>query len=106
MGGEEMMQKERKNWMPSLKEKIADAFELPKDIMLDLSKIILYGNRVAVVENFASLTDYDGEHLILKTDKGTIVIHGRGIVIKALGEKEMHLKGEFLSIELKSKNAE
>jgi sporulation protein YqfC len=95
-----MMGKDRKKFIPKLKEKVADVFELPKDVILDLSKVIIYGNRVAIIENFVSLTDYDSENLVVKTDKGTIRIRGRNLVIKELSEREMNIKGEFLDIEL------
>ncbi len=94
------MGKDRKKFIPKLKEKVADVFELPKDVILDLSKVIIYGNRVAIIENFVSLTDYDSENLVVKTDKGTIRIRGRNLVIKELSEREMNIKGEFLDIEL------
>jgi sporulation protein YqfC len=94
------MGKDRKKIIPKLKEKVADVFELPKDVILDLSKVIIYGNRVAIIENFLSLTDYDSENLVVKTNKGTIRIRGRNLVIKELGDREMNIKGEFLAIEL------
>jgi sporulation protein YqfC len=81
-------------------ERIADALELPKDILLNLSKVIVYGNRVVLVENFTSLCDYNSEYLILKLDKGQIKINGKNLVIKELSQKEINIYGEFFSIEL------
>lgn len=98
-----MDKQNRKKIMPKLKEKMASAFELPKDVILDLSKLIIYGDNVAIIENFTALNHYDSEYLVVKTKKGIIKIKGRNLSIKELGEKEMNIKGEFLSIELDSK---
>jgi sporulation protein YqfC len=84
----------------NIKEKLADILDLPKDIIFNLCKIIIYGNRVAIVENFVSLIDYDESNVVLKLKKGQIKILGNNITIKELSHCEINIFGEFHRIEL------
>lgn len=83
----------------SIKEKVAQVLDLPKEIVLNLSKVIIYGNRVLRVENFCSLTDYSEERILLKTEKGIVQISGKNLRIQELNGNEINILGEFTSIQ-------
>lgn len=86
--------------LPKSVEKVVDVLELPKDILLNLSKVVIYGNKVLLVENFTSLSDYNSENLVLKLSRGEIKINGKNLIIKELSQNEINIFGEFNSIEL------
>ena len=82
-----------------LKEKISDTFELPKDIVLDVSKIIIIGTGQITVENHKGIIEYSEELIRLNTGSGIIKLCGRKLVIKTIFQEEITITGEITNIE-------
>lgn len=85
----------------SFKEIIADFFELPREIILDLPRITQVGNVQLYIENHRGVIAYDENEIRLSVNDGEIIICGEQLQIKNLLEEELLVKGiiESLSYE-------
>ncbi|HAP32444.1 MAG TPA: hypothetical protein DCQ14_05255 [Firmicutes bacterium] len=57
---------EGKKWQ----ESIAELFELPKELLLNLPRITLIGDIQMLLENYGGIIQYNGELLRLKVREG------------------------------------
>ena len=80
-------------------ENLADFFELPKELLLNLPRVTLVGNIQLYLENYGGIIEYNAELLRLKIKGGEIVIKGKGLVIKHFAGEEIFLEGEIYSLE-------
>ncbi len=77
----------------SFKEVVADFFELPHEVVLDLPRITLVGNVQLYIENHRGVIAYDENEVRLAVKSGEIVVSGEGLHIKNLLEEELLIKG-------------
>ena len=82
-----------------LKEKLSDTFELPKDIVLDVSKIIIIGTGQITVENHKGLIEYNEELIRINTGSGIMKLCGKNLTIKNIIQEEITITGEITKIE-------
>lgn len=77
----------------SFKEVIADFFELPHEVILDLPRITLIGNVQLYIENHRGVIAYDENQVRLAVKNGEILVSGEKLHIKNLLEEELLIKG-------------
>ncbi|MCK9216336.1 MAG: sporulation protein YqfC [Firmicutes bacterium] len=80
-------------------EKLAEVLELPKDIILDISKIIVIGTDSFTIENHKGIVTYCDNKISINTGIGVITIIGKDLIIKSILEEEIIIKGQLSSIE-------
>ncbi len=83
----------------SRSERLAEALDLPKDIVLNLPKIIFTGNRELFVENYRGIVEYGDTLIRLNAGNYTVKIGGRGLGIKNIATEEITLCGDIKSLE-------
>jgi sporulation protein YqfC len=82
-----------------LREKISNTFELPKDIVLDVSKIIIIGSGQITVENHKGIVEYSEELIRINTGSSIMKLWGRNLTIKTIIQEEITITGEITGIE-------
>lgn len=82
-----------------IREKISNTFELPKDIVLDVSKIIIIGTGQVTIENHKGIVEYSEELIRINTGSGIIKLCGRNLAIKTILQEEITITGEITNIE-------
>ena len=82
-----------------VKEIISDALELPKDITLDLPKVIILGNDSVSIENHKGIISYKDDHIRINTSCGILTITGNRLVIKSIIQEEIIIIGKIVNIE-------
>jgi sporulation protein YqfC len=82
-----------------IREKISDTFELPKDIVLDVSKVIIIGTGQVTVENHKGVVEYSEELIRINTGSGIMKLCGRNLTIKTILQEEITITGEITNIE-------
>lgn len=80
-------------------EKIIDALNLPKDVILELPKLIFTGNRELYVENYRGIIEYSDSVIRLNTNEYILKITGSRLGIKSIAEEEITLNGDIKSLE-------
>ncbi|HOB29234.1 MAG: sporulation protein YqfC [Dethiobacteria bacterium] len=86
-----MLQRRKKGG--SFKEIVADFFELPYEVLLDLPRVTLVGNVQLYIENHRGVISYDENQVCLSVNNGEIIIRGEQLQIKNLREEELLLNG-------------
>ncbi|HOR87000.1 MAG TPA: sporulation protein YqfC [Bacillota bacterium] len=82
-----------------LKEKLCSTFELPKDIVLDVSKVVIIGAGQITVENHKGLIEYSEELIRINTGSGIMKLCGRNLTIKNIIQEEIAITGVITNIE-------
>ncbi|MGO1372013.1 MAG: sporulation protein YqfC [Senegalia sp. (in: firmicutes)] len=82
-----------------LKTNIAEALELPKEIILDLPKITLVGNIQLYIENHKGIIEYTKDSIRINSKSGVIRIIGKNMLIKNIVSEEVIIKGEIINVE-------
>ena len=82
----------------SVKERLTDALNLPKDLTLGAVILTITGKHEAYVENYMSLIEYTDEMIRIQTRTCKLEIHGTGLDIAYETKDEMKLTGVLLEV--------
>lgn len=90
---------------------IADVMALPKDVVLDLPKISVCGDREVFIENHKGLLEYTQSCIRVRMNDGIINIFGSELKIIVMETDRMVIDGVFERVEYekigrKSKNVQ
>lgn len=80
-------------------ERLVEMLDLPKDIVLNLPKLIFTGNRELFVENYRGIVEYSDTVIRISTGESIIKVGGRGLGIKNIASEEITLCGEIKTLE-------
>lgn len=89
----------RKRNRKPLREKMADAMELPKETALSLPKIIVLAGKEATVENHKGVIELSQEKIRLYTAGGILCIEGKGLDVGEITDEDITVLGEINKIE-------
>ena len=81
----------------SLKKRISNAFDIPKDVTRNLPVRSLRGRDEAVVENYLGIIEYDPEKIRISTSAGTLCLTGEKMLIKSLDSDSLIITGKIRS---------
>ncbi|HHT06504.1 MAG TPA: sporulation protein YqfC [Hydrogenispora sp.] len=79
--------------------KIAEYFELPSDVVLDLPRLILTGDQQLVVENHRGLKLYSRTEVCLQTTVGLLTVSGEALNIKLITTDQVEIDGRIAKVE-------
>jgi len=88
------------NRMENLKYSISEALELPKDIVMDLPKIIMVGNIQLNISNHKGIIEYSQDTLRVNSNIGIIKITGSNLKLKTILSEEIVVDGTIDGIEI------
>ena len=74
-------------------QSIAGLFEIPQDIILDLPRITLLGNRQVLIENHKGIIEYNDALVRIKLSKGELIISGSEFTLGNLQEEQILVEG-------------
>lgn len=89
-------EKERK---VKLREKLSEALDLPKEVVLNIPKITMVGNGSLVIENYKGVMEYEDNRIRINTGSGVIKITGSGLSIKVITSESVLVDGAVSSLE-------
>lgn len=82
-----------------LKEKFAEMLELPKEIVMNVPKMIMVGNSDLVIENYKGVIEYEPERIRLNTVTGVVKITGRMLTIREITSEDVMVSGDISTLE-------
>lgn len=85
--------------MKNIKELFAEKMSLPKDVVLDLPRVSICGDKEIFIENHKGIMEYTSSCVRIKTNDGIAHIYGEGLRIIILESDRMVINGEFLRVE-------
>jgi sporulation protein YqfC len=80
------------------KEKILTKLDFPRDISLDLPKIIVIGNREIIIENHKGIIFFETNMVKINSRIGPIMIKGDKFEILFIAETSITISGNFQGI--------
>lgn len=83
-----------------VQQRIAEIFDLPRDVIADLPRLTLIGRTQIFVENHKGIILYDKEIIRIAFTGGEIVIKGQGFQIRTVYTHEIYIEGLIENIGL------
>jgi len=88
------MQRRRKGNLQAL----AGLLEIPQDIVLDLPRITMLGNKQVLVENHKGIIEYTSSLLRIRLNQGELVIGGENLSLGSLQSEQLFVEGVIAEI--------
>jgi len=79
--------------------KIADALELPKEVIMNLPLITLIGKEDMTIENYKGVLEYSEERIRIKTSAGIVRVEGKKLLLKQITSDNIGIVGNIVKIE-------
>lgn len=80
------------------KEVITEKLNIPREISLDVPKIIVIGNREITIENHKGIITFDVNEIKINSRVGAIKIQGSKFEILYIGGDTISISGNFKAI--------
>lgn len=80
---------------PTIREKIADAVDISKNIMLGMPLVTMVGDRELTIENYAGIIEYGDEIIRIKCKAVNVSITGKNMELKTMTEEFLYITGRF-----------
>lgn len=80
------------------KQNIADKLDLPRDIILNMPKILVTGDKEIVIENHKGIVLFEKERIKINSGVGLISICGEDFEVLFMGGSTITIGGKFKSI--------
>ncbi len=88
------MQRRRKGNLQTL----AGLLEIPADIVLDLPRITMLGNKQLLVENHKGIIEYTGDLVRIKLSQGELNVAGTELIIGNFQAEQLLVEGTVTQI--------
>nr|QGT51278.1 hypothetical protein Firmicute1046_3540 [uncultured Firmicutes bacterium] len=84
---------------PSLREKMANALDMSKEVLLDTVRVVAIGNRELTLENYRNIMEYTTNCIRVSTNPHIIKIIGKNLEIKTITQEMLYITGYIKSFE-------
>lgn len=74
-------------------QKIARALELPQDIIMDLPRITMFGNKQILIENHKGIIEYSPSQVRITLNRGELRITGENLILGNLQIEQILIEG-------------
>lgn len=84
-----------------LRKWTADILDMPQDVMYDLPRLTMIGDRQLYIENHRGVIHFSSEKLTLALSKGELEVTGSELVIRTIWTEEVFIEGIIKNIEMR-----
>jgi len=77
---------------------LAGLLDIPQDIILDLPRVTLLGNKKLILENHKGIIEYSPSLIRVKLNQGELGVGGSDLVLGNLQNEQMLIKGTISEI--------
>ena len=84
--------------LKSIREIIADKWGVGKEIIMDLPKLTIAGNKEIYIESYKGVARYEPEEIWISSAIGTLIIKGAELKIEYIGLESLLISGTFSEI--------
>jgi sporulation protein YqfC len=74
-------------------QSLAGFLEIPQDLVLDLPRITMLGNKQLLVENHKGIIEYTPSLVRIKLSQGELFIHGEDLMLGNLQADQILIEG-------------
>lgn len=79
-------------------QRIAQILELPDDLIMDLPRITMLGNKQLLIENHRGIVEYTPEFIKINLSYGALNIVGEGMFLGNLQVEQILIEGKIREI--------
>ncbi|RUT36428.1 sporulation protein YqfC [Paenibacillus zeisoli] len=76
-----------------------DILDLPQDLVFDLPRLTMVGNKQLLIENHRGVLHFSPDQLRLALPEGSLTVAGSRLVIKAIMPEEILIEGDIAAIQ-------
>lgn len=74
-------------------QRLAGILEIPQDIILDLPRITMLGNKQLLIENHKGIIEYTPSLLRIKLSQGELIVAGQDLMLGNLQLEQIFVEG-------------
>ena len=89
------MHRKQKSFFNSLAQRL----DIPQDIILDLPRLTMLGNKQLLVENHKGIIEYTASFVRIKLSQGVILVHGDNLLLGNLQAEQILVEGSIREIQ-------
>ena len=82
-----------------IREKISKRLEIPMEVMIDLPKLTMTGDRELYLENYKRILEYTPKQIRLDLGGRQILISGADLIIDAIESRDLTVSGTIYRVE-------
>lgn len=82
-----------------ISERVADAWGVPKDIIMNIPRISVSGDKEIYIENHKGIAEYGENTIRVMAGKGAVKIYGKHLVITSIRPEDILIEGQLERIE-------
>ena len=90
-----------KNNVSNAKDRFAEFFELPEEVIKKTTKTTIIGNDSVLIEGYDRVVDYLENYIKVKGNGLEIIVDGMNLDIKEVTDKDLVIKGNIYSVNYK-----
>ena len=87
--------RDNQNNQPSLNEKLADAIDISKNVMLGVPLVTMVGDRELTIENYVGIIEYGEDIIRIKCKAVNVSITGKNLELKTMTDEFLYITGRF-----------
>jgi sporulation protein YqfC len=84
-----------------IKDKLAGALSLPKEVVLNLPVVVWTGRNEANIENYKGILEYSETRVRINTRAGLLAVEGSRLQLKQITDENIILTGDIDSLTYK-----
>jgi sporulation protein YqfC len=85
---------------PSMKERLTEMLELPKEIVLNVPKFTMVGKSDLIIENYKGVIEIENSRIRINTGVGVVRIMGSRLLLKEITSEDVLISGNINSLEI------
>ena len=89
--------------MKKARNKINRLLEIPKEVYLDVPKLIIVGFEEMVIENYKSILEYEDFFIRINTNIGILNVNGFNLKLENMTNDDIKILGKIESIDIERK---
>ncbi|QJW46394.1 sporulation protein YqfC [bacterium BFN5] len=74
-------------------QKLAGLLEIPQDIVMDLPRITMLGNKQLLIENHKGIIEYTSSLIRIKLNQGELIVTGTDLTLGNLQAEQILVEG-------------
>lgn len=82
----------------TLRQQLSGLLEVPPEIVSDLPKVVIIGNKEIDIENFIGLIEYTMQKIRINTKSGILVIEGIDLEARKMTAEYITITGTILQV--------
>ena len=82
-----------------LRERMAEMFDLPADLVAGLAHMEVLGDRQFFLEGHEGILSYSDAQIDVSTRAGVVRVRGEGLELRSMTEQEVRIRGRISAVE-------